>query len=53
MIEEGIEWVGRAIRLGNENYPLFAENPRLDHLRGDARFQTLLDNLRRRWEEQQ
>ena len=25
MVDEGVEWVRRAVRLGNENYPLFAQ----------------------------
>lgn len=50
MIDEGIEWARRAARLGNENYPLFAENRKLDNLRGDPRFAALLKELRELWE---
>jgi tetratricopeptide (TPR) repeat protein len=51
MRDEALEWVQRAVRLGNENYPLFADSRKLDGLRGDPRFQELLEDLKRRWQE--
>jgi serine/threonine-protein kinase len=51
MADDAVEWVRRAVKLGNENYPLFADSRKLDSLRGDPRFQELLDELKRRWEE--
>jgi serine/threonine-protein kinase len=51
MGDDGIEWVRRAVKLGNENYPLFADSRKLDSLRGDPRFQELLGELKSRWEE--
>jgi eukaryotic-like serine/threonine-protein kinase len=51
MRDEAIEWVRTAIQLGNENYPLFADNLRLDNLRCDLRFIDLLNNLKKKWEE--
>jgi eukaryotic-like serine/threonine-protein kinase len=51
MRDEAVEWIKTAIQLGNENYPLFADNPRLDNLRCDLRFIQLLNELKRRWEE--
>lgn len=53
MIDKAIEWVERAIKLGNENYPLFADNPRLNNLRGDARFVAILERLHKQWEGRQ
>ena len=50
MADEAIEWVRKAIQLGNENYPLFAESRKLDNLRADPRFQALLEDLRWRWD---
>jgi eukaryotic-like serine/threonine-protein kinase len=50
MADEAIEWVRKAIQLGNENYPWFAESRKLDNLRADPRFQALLEDLRWRWE---
>jgi serine/threonine-protein kinase len=51
MRDEAVEWIRRAILLGNENYPLFADNPRLDNLRCDLRFIGLLNDLKKKWEE--
>ncbi len=51
MRDEAVEWVKKAIQLGNENYPLFADNPRLDNLRCDLRFIDLMSDLKKKWEE--
>jgi serine/threonine-protein kinase len=51
MRDEAVEWIRKAIQLGNENYPLFADNPRLDNLRCDLRFIDLLSDLKKKWEE--
>ena len=51
MTDEALEWVRCAVRLGNENYPLFADSRKLDGLRGDPRFQELLEDLKRRWQD--
>jgi eukaryotic-like serine/threonine-protein kinase len=40
----------RTIRLGNQNYPLFADNPKLQFLRADPRFIEVMNDLKRRWE---
>jgi serine/threonine-protein kinase len=50
MTDEAIGWVRRAIELGNENYPLFADSGKLDSLRSDPRFAELMDELKQRWE---
>src|SRR5712692_837805 len=49
--EEALDWVRRAVRLGNENYPLFADSRKLDSLRGDPRFEEILAELKRLWDE--
>ena len=51
MAEDALEWLRLAVRIGNENYPLLARSPKLDGLRGDARFVELLEELRQRWDE--
>ncbi len=50
MTEEALEWVRRAVAIGNENYPHLARTPKLDGLRGDPRFAELLEELRTRWD---
>jgi hypothetical protein len=39
------------VAIGNENYPLFADSQKLDRLRGDPRFEEILAELKRVWEE--
>ncbi|HSD25892.1 MAG TPA: tetratricopeptide repeat protein, partial [Vicinamibacteria bacterium] len=51
MVEEALEWLRLAARIGNENYPLVARSPKLDSLRADPRFAELAEELRQRWEE--
>jgi tetratricopeptide (TPR) repeat protein len=51
MRSEALAWLRTAVRLGNENYPLFATTAKLDGLRPDPGFQELLEELRVRWEE--
>ncbi|MDX2033246.1 MAG: protein kinase [Blastocatellia bacterium] len=51
MRDEAIDWIKQAIRLGNENYPLYADNSRLDNLRCDLRFVDLMNELKQHWEE--
>jgi serine/threonine-protein kinase len=51
LLEEALEWIRLAVRIGNENYPLVARTPKLDALRADPRFADLVEELRQRWEE--
>jgi len=49
--EGGLEWVERAVSLGNINFPfLNVHDVFLHPLRGDARFQRLMEEVKRRWE---
>ena len=43
--DEAFEWLNLAIKLGNENRPLYETDKSLDPLRGDERFKALLDKL--------
>ena len=50
LTDEAITWIQQAIRLGNENYPLFTVSRKLDSLRGDPRFARLMEELKQVWE---
>jgi serine/threonine-protein kinase len=50
LADEALTWIRQAIRLGNENYPLFAVSRKLDSLRHDPRFTELMDEVRSVWE---
>jgi predicted Zn-dependent protease len=43
--EEAFKWLGRAIKLGNENKPWFESDPNWEGLREDARFRELMDGI--------
>jgi serine/threonine-protein kinase len=49
MADEAVEWVRRAVSLGNENFPLFEKSPKLDPVRADPRFSELMSDLKQRW----
>lgn len=51
LVDQGIEWLERSVRLGNENYPLLAGSAKLDSLRRDPRYVQLMADLKRLWEE--
>ena len=45
--DQAFEWLERAITLGNENKTWFESDPNWEQLRGDARFQQLMEKLER------
>jgi non-specific serine/threonine protein kinase len=50
-VEEAVGWIANAKAHGFLNFPLLAEHdPLLADLRGNERFQTLLEEMRRPWE---
>ena len=50
LVYPAIEWLERAISIGNENYPWFISNPNWDLMREEPRFKAIMENLRERWE---
>jgi serine/threonine-protein kinase len=50
---EALHWLRRAIYLGNENYPWFQINPAWNHLRTNADFERLLEDLKRGYRKNQ
>jgi TolB-like protein/cytochrome c-type biogenesis protein CcmH/NrfG len=52
LIDEAIQWLENTIRIGNINYPFWAKHNRfIDSLRGNPRFEQLLDDMEREWAE--
>jgi tetratricopeptide (TPR) repeat protein len=50
--EEALDWLENAVNLGHINYPLFAEKDLfLANLRGDRRFEELMQRVKREYEE--
>jgi serine/threonine-protein kinase len=47
---EAIEWLNRAVAMGNENYPWFKVDPNWDRLRDEPRYKAILEQLRKKWE---
>lgn len=45
--EKAIDWLERAIKLGNENRPLFEQDKSLESIRNEERFKALVENLKR------
>jgi hypothetical protein len=51
LTEEAIHWAGNAVNQGFINYPVLAEHdPVLSELRGEPRYDALLDRVKREWE---
>jgi serine/threonine-protein kinase len=48
--DQAIEWLQRAISMGNENYPWFSTNPAWRNMQGDPRYRAIMEDLRARWE---
>jgi tetratricopeptide (TPR) repeat protein len=48
--EVAVEWLRDTARQGWPNYPLFARDPHLDPLRGDPRFEAVLQEIKAEWE---
>jgi len=49
-VDQSVEWLERAISMGNENYPWFAVNPCWKTLRDEQRVNRLLEELKTKWE---
>jgi serine/threonine protein kinase/Tfp pilus assembly protein PilF len=50
---EALHWLRRAIYLGNENYPWFAQNPAWKRLSGHADFERILEDLKKSFRKNQ
>ena len=45
-----LEWLRRAIALGDVNYPWFQRDKNFDRLRSDPEYQSVMAGVRQRWE---
>ncbi len=50
---EALHWLRRAIYLGNENYPWFAQNPAWKRLSGHSDFERILEDLKKSYRRNQ
>ncbi len=50
---EALHWLRRAIYLGNENYPWFAQNPAWKRLSGHTDFERILEDLKKSYRRNQ
>ena len=48
--ERALEWLDRAISMGNENYPWFISDPHWTALREDPRHKAIMESLKVKWE---
>jgi TolB-like protein/Tfp pilus assembly protein PilF/predicted Ser/Thr protein kinase len=48
---QAVQWLRRTAAEGMPCYPLFAKDPNLDKLRGDAEFETFLKEMKAQWAE--
>jgi len=48
--DRALEWLQRAVELGNHNYPWFQRDRNWDGLRGDPRYQRIMSDVRAKWE---
>ena len=51
--DRALDWLENATRRGFVNYPYMATSRTFEKLRDDARFQALLDSVKRTWEQMQ
>lgn len=49
-IDKAIEWLEKAISMGNENYPWFVTDPKWDALRDNPQYKAILNALKEKWE---
>jgi len=48
--QTALDWLNRTVALGDVNYPWFERDKNYDTLRGDPEYQTIMAEVRQRWE---
>ncbi len=51
--DKALAWFERAVELGNHNYPWFQRDKNYEKLRGNSRYQQLMEQVRGHWEKYQ
>ena len=49
--QRSLDWLKRAVALGDVNYPWFQRDKNYDNLRADPEYQTIMAGVRQRWEQ--
>lgn len=47
---QALEWLKKAVAMGNENYPWFVVDPKWDSMRDNAQYKAILQSLKENWE---
>ena len=48
--QNALLWLRRTVELGNVNYPWFQKDKNYDNLRGDAEYQRIMGDVKKKWE---
>ena len=48
--QQALDWLKRAVALGDVNYPWFERDKNYDNLRSDPEYQSIMAGVRQRWE---
>ncbi len=48
--QQALRWLRRAVALGDVNYPWFQKDKIYDSLRGDAEYQAIMADVKKKWE---
>ena len=51
--EQALLWLRHAVQHGNHDYPWFQRDKNFDKLRGDPGYQSVMNDVRQKWEKYQ
>jgi eukaryotic-like serine/threonine-protein kinase len=47
--DNSLQWLRRAVKVGNHDYPFFKNDRNYQSLRNDPEYQRILEDVRRKW----